>query len=147
MLDVRYVCMYFNSRYNRQYEQAYTVVKEFFFSPGEVSEIWNQFFKYKFFYVIFFAETSLGYLGMSPGPVRMVSWPQKGAIPGVQSFHLDWGSDFMHFFKISKGPLKAHFSTQIQVSYQFWKHFIHRFMDSKAFWPQRSLEATRGWCS
>ena len=40
---------------------------------GEVSEIWNQFFKFKFFYVIFFAETSLGYLGISPGPVRMVS--------------------------------------------------------------------------
>ena len=40
---------------------------------GEVSEIWNQFFKFKFFYVIFFAETSLGYLGISPGPVGMVS--------------------------------------------------------------------------
>ena len=51
---------------------------------------------------------------------------------------------FNAFFKISKGPFKAQFSTYIQVPYQFWKVFIHKFMDSKAFWPQRSLEATRG---
>ena len=42
-------------------------------SIGEVSEIWNHFFKFNFFYVIFFAETSLGYLVTSPGSVGMVS--------------------------------------------------------------------------
>ena len=68
--------------------------------------LWDleQLFQIHFFYVIFFAETSLGYLGTSPGSIGMVSWPQKGAIPGVQSFHLDWSSDFMHFFKSLKGP-------------------------------------------
>ena len=40
---------------------------------GGFSEIWNHFFKFNFFYVIFFAETSLGYLGTSPGPIEMVS--------------------------------------------------------------------------
>ena len=34
---------------------------------GEVSEIWHHFFKFNFFNVIFFIETSLGYLGTSPG--------------------------------------------------------------------------------
>ena len=40
---------------------------------GEVSEIWHHFFKFNFFNVIFFVETSLGYLGTSPGPIEMVS--------------------------------------------------------------------------
>ena len=44
----------------------------------EVSEIWCNFFKIDFFYVIFFAETSLGYLGTSPGPIEIVSWPESG---------------------------------------------------------------------
>ena len=78
-------------------------------TQGEVSEIWNHFFKFNFFYVIFFAETSLGYLGTSPGSVGMVSWPQKGAIPGVQSFLLDRSSDFMHFLKSLKGPSRHSF--------------------------------------
>ena len=79
--------------------------RAFFLAPsGEFSEIWCNFFKFNFFNVIFFVETSLGYLGTSPGPIEMVSWPQKGAIPGVQSFHLDWSSDFMHFLKSLKGP-------------------------------------------
>ena len=45
----------------------------FIFLSGGFSEIWNHFFKFNFFYVIFFAETSLGYLGTSPGPIEMVS--------------------------------------------------------------------------
>ena len=40
---------------------------------GGFSEIWCNFFKFKFFNVIFLVETSLGYLGTSPGPIEMVS--------------------------------------------------------------------------
>ena len=40
---------------------------------GGFSEIWCNFFKFNFFNVIFFVETSLGYLGTSPGPIEMVS--------------------------------------------------------------------------
>ena len=40
---------------------------------GGFSEIWDRFFKLKFFVVVFFAETSSGYLGTSPGSIEMVS--------------------------------------------------------------------------
>ena len=40
---------------------------------GGFSEIRCNFFKFKFFNVIFLVETSLGYLGTSPGPIEMVS--------------------------------------------------------------------------
>ena len=40
---------------------------------GGFSEIWCNFFKFNFFNDDFFVETSLGYLGTSPGPIEMVS--------------------------------------------------------------------------